>query len=211
MKPLRHLIAIRVVGVLATVAMLNACSLMSTSGPPTGHQQMRHFDCTDDSGTALADLGWTAFAGVTTIALADVRDDPGTSSSAAPLGIFAVLTAFAASSAIYGFVTTDACREAEAAMESRLHNADLATQQRINDLERQLATASAGPGCTADDECRADRVCEQGHCVSVPLPPAAPEQIIIMPAPTDVPAPPTAVPPSADAPAHRTGKPSYPN
>lgn len=205
----RRLIAVRAVSVLAAVSILDACSFATVSGPPVGHEQMRYFDCTDDNGAALGDIGGTAFTGIMTIAMADIRDDPGNNGSTTPLVIFGALTALYASSAIYGFVTADSCRSAEAAMSARLHESDRATQQRINDLERQLTAASAAPGCTADDECRADRVCEQGRCVSVPVPPAAPEAIIVVPEPSPEPA--STDPPLPDEPTRRTGKPSYPN
>jgi hypothetical protein len=122
----------------------------------------------------LSDIGWAVFHGLITIVSADISDDPGTSGSNAPIVIFGALTALHLGSAIYGYSVAHSCREAEAAMEARLHATDVVNEQRVGELERQLSLRVAEPQCSADVECRADRVCDQGQCVSVPPPPPAP-------------------------------------
>lgn len=152
-------------------ASTSGCSWLFVTPPPEGHERMRYFDCTTSRVAPAFDVvgaGLYGLTGAVVAASGEERIGLPREAGFLYLGVAVVDVA----SAAYGFSATSRCEKAKSAMMER------------DDL-RETHTWS---GCRSDVDCKGDRVCELGACVSPIRSPTAPP-------PTPLPAPQGAPPP----------------
>lgn len=114
--------------VLGMAMWLSGCSLVFVSGPPSHHQELPYFTCTESRVAPVLDTVLAVLEGANSVYAAAVDDQkwadnydgnpPFARSTAIP--VYAVGALLAAGSAYYGFRNTGECREA-LAMRRRQH------------------------------------------------------------------------------------------
>lgn len=97
-------------------AVTGGCSFMFVNGPPTGHQELASFTCTESKGLPKADLGLAGLLGLTTLGIAGGDPTEDTAVGVVVFGIWAVLHG---SSAYTGFKLVNECRDAKLALALR--------------------------------------------------------------------------------------------
>jgi hypothetical protein len=106
------------------------CSLGFVAGPPPEHAALPSFSCTDSRVAPVLDTVLGSLAGLAVLSAAGSTDamwemnNPGSSSRADAIAVFAPLLALEAASAYYGYTRVHACSEARqqalARVQSRL-------------------------------------------------------------------------------------------
>ena len=92
--------------------LLTGCGFVFTKGPPTGHEQMESFTCTESNAGPILDIVW---GGLSVLGAAKVAQDPsayGYSSSGQAWGIGVGWAVFSSMSAASGFNKSKQCRRA---------------------------------------------------------------------------------------------------
>jgi hypothetical protein len=138
---------------------ISGCSFIFVRGPPSERPQSGAVDCTSSVVAPVLDLIWAGLNG--TGAVQAISTDQATwnrqttTSRDAVIGIGLTWLVVSGASAIYGFKTTDACRQAVAA-------------SRPGRLPPP-PPPPPGPSperCSRDIDCKGDRICMQHECVS---------------------------------------------
>ena len=104
----RRLSAVLVVGFLALGA--SACGFVFSKGPPTGHEQMEAFTCTESDAAPILDLVWAGLNVLGAVAAASDPDAYVNPDQIVAVGLgWGVLSSFSAAS---GFSKSKQCRRA---------------------------------------------------------------------------------------------------
>jgi len=113
--------------VAVAVMWLSGCSFIFVSGPPTNHEQLPYFSCSESRAAPVVDTILAALQALNLATAASVSDqqwsdnfngDPPFSRGAA-VPLYVGTTLFTAASAYYGYKNTGDCREAKAAASNR--------------------------------------------------------------------------------------------
>lgn len=187
------------IAVASIVWVLQGCSLAFVSGPPSGHESMRDFACTEDGAGPAADTAFAISSGLAAAVSAESNDDGSRTATIVNIGATVVYAA----SAAYGVVMTYDCRGAQRAARTRRAQEHASQTERIKELEAALV----GARCETSSDCRSDRVCNEHRCVVVPPPPNTgtnPDTLQMLETspqpPTETsPQPPTEIPPPPPA------------
>lgn len=175
------------------------CSWLFVDKAPPNHAQLRYFDCTSSKIAPVLDtveaVGGSLAAGII------ASDSSYGSDKAAGVAVEIGLAAVFAASAIYGYTATSDCRDAKDALAARIKRGAIESAPE----SYRLGPPSGPPlgGCTYDTQCKGNRICRAGQCVSPdePAPRAAPA-FPPPPVSTTPPAPaPEGPPPASAAPA----------
>jgi hypothetical protein len=149
----------------AMIGMLLSCgcSWIFVERAPANHQQMAAFDCTSNVAAPVLDALW---GGLNLVGgLTAARGSDSTWNGPADRGTTMVVglgwAAISAASAAYGFVHTNACRQAKDELYARLSS----PQPRRYAAGAATTIESAGGGCEKDIDCKGERICEQHQCV----------------------------------------------
>ncbi len=137
---------------------VSGCSFIFVRGPPSDRPQSAAVDCTSSVVAPVLDLIWAGLNGTGAVqAMATDQaawDANTTTSRGAVIGVGLAWLVISGASAIYGFKTTDACRQAVAAQTARMP-------------PPPPPPSGAFPeGCLRDVDCKGDRICVQHECVS---------------------------------------------
>jgi len=111
-----------VVGLSFLLLMTGGCGLLRTQGPPTGHEHMTYFSCTESNAGPIVDFVLGGLQVLTTASMLSGEDGPysGDQNDAFTLTSGAVWTALFTTSGILGLKKTARCREARELLASRL-------------------------------------------------------------------------------------------
>jgi hypothetical protein len=174
------------------IASLSGCSFAFVNGPPPHHEQIPAFDCTESRVAPVLDTVFAALQ-VLNFALAagstdqqwsdDFNGNPPISRGAA-VPLYAVLTAVATASAVYGYSKTGSCREALEAARNRARGTNVGPQ--APGPPPPLGPPGVPPGTAVPPP--------------VMLPPPAPPPSPAAPPPSAPPPPPATPPPPPSAP-----------
>jgi hypothetical protein len=118
---------------VATFALLPACSFAFVSGPPANHAELPYFTCTESRAVPVLDTLWTTLMALDVIALGAESDSDWAStnnchtgdvncpafSRHTALALDAVLGIAGAAGMVYGYSKTSACRSAKAEAAAR--------------------------------------------------------------------------------------------
>jgi len=104
------------------LAMTEGCGLVLTHGPPMGHEQMYHFDCTENRTGPIIDFALAGLSLASAVDFATAGDsDPLSDNLSAGFAIgYAVQAALYTASGFIGLKKTSRCREARRLLADRL-------------------------------------------------------------------------------------------
>ena len=171
--------------IVLSVLLLQGCSFMFASGPPSGHETLRYFDCNSNAAAPATDgfFGGT-YGLVLLIGASNAKSRDETSFVAAAAGLSAVFLA----SMIYGIVECGSCSRAKAQLRNRLTESDLATSREILELKRQLQLQQSAPQSSTwsiePAPAPALPATQQAPAQQVPAPEAPAPSLPVTPTPT---------------------------
>jgi hypothetical protein len=149
----------------AMIGMLLSCgcSWIFVERAPANHQQMAAFDCTRSVAAPVLDAIWGGLNLVGGLSAARGSDSSwnGPADRGTTMVVGLGWAAMSAASAAYGFVHTNACRQAK---------------------DELYARSSPQPaGCEKDIDCKGERICERHQCVFPGVPELAIPAAAVMP------------------------------
>ena len=101
--------------------VIGGCGYVFTHGPPTGHEQMDYFSCTESNAGPIIDIVWASLNGIGTIGIASDMDAYEYAELSIASGVaWAILSGTAAAT---GFKKTKQCRLARQELAARLRAA----------------------------------------------------------------------------------------
>lgn len=175
---------------VAAAVLLQGCSFIFVDTPPTMHDGApppSEIRCTTSAAAPIVDTVIGAFEAVRTgFALSadesDYHSYPISRTADIAIG-FGLTTLFAAAAA-YGYINTSKCADMkETASESPPPRMTLSPPRMVAPLRAW---------CSYDTQCKGDRICENGRCVSPPPPRPPPAEQV----PPETPAPEPSAPPT---------------
>jgi len=194
--------AVRAVVVLCVGLGCQGCSYLFMDKVPARHEKMHpmRVDCTSSDAAPITDVVLGSLWGVSALGAVSIARDaessPYTDSGAYErIALFyAGLAVLEIASAVSGFSYADECEEAKVQAVERW---DRDRHRREARQLRMIVNPPNPGGCSVDTQCKGDRVCDAGRCVS----PAEPALRATEPTPVPAaPPPPDTTPPPAQPP-----------
>lgn len=109
----------------SVLVFLTGCSFVLVTGPPTGHERMYGFDCTDSRFWPIADSVWTGLFLLDFTAAASESDQGWDDSSPIArkpsMALYAAFALLSAAGAWYGYTTAGECRDARTRLLARMN------------------------------------------------------------------------------------------
>src|SRR2546426_1812540 len=151
----------------AMIGMLLSCgcSWIFIERAPANHQQMAAFDCTSNVAAPVLDAIWGGLNLVGGLSAAGGSDRSwnGPADRGTTMVVGLGWAAISAASAAYGFVHTNACRQAKDELYARLSSPQSRTYAAS--AMTTMPIESTGGGCEKDLDCKGERICERHQCV----------------------------------------------
>jgi len=157
-------------GLLAVALLTNGCSFLFVRGTPALAElpdDAETVSCTDSRAAPAWDLVFASLGGVGTAtsgyeAMQTVKTTQNNLVANLSLAGNAALMILFTASTVYGFGRTAACRDVRQSLDYRAQHARSQLQQQ------QAGNPPPAPltGCAKDTDCKGDRVCSGGKCVT---------------------------------------------